>query len=613
MSEFAGELRVKIVPDTTGFQSDLQQRMNGMSPRVQAMLQRTGLAKSLQETDDAGKRLAMTQDQLARKTEVLATANQRTQASSLRTVAGFTVLGIAARQLTMDFGKWAETQGEVVKGLGQIATGVSNLDLVTTGKGIGNALAGLNLRGENQATSEAQGAVARVNQRENAVALAKQLLDLREQTAKAEGTVGTAAGRTRFELEKQLKITQAAYNALAPNLKRVAGGQFNLNPDLSNKRAVAPTDASRASDFQLSALRAGATKTSADDAKILEERRKFLAGQVRYLEKAGADTQAAKDRLTTLYGQLDAVEGQLEATREEARAKQQERIRRQLDAAQLDIQIQQANARGESQETAAIRAGASLAQKAAGDKRLDVATRQQYELQAAQANKQLYEIQVQAAERAKQAAEQARQERLKEIEAEKQRYREGLSLQEQRLQVRVEAAQLTGKNLKDDRAAIKAEIAFYKAEQKDRKLSVQERLTARSNEISARLQLKGLSSNDGGGGQSAALTSQSFFAAAANQFNTYGSNTAGKGGVLSGQDARAKYASRVLSSNGAQSFAAAVERARAVQANQQLAEAQRQTALLHTIAAGVRKYGVPGPVAASIGKARGKAFAIGGH
>lgn len=621
MSEFAGELKVKIVPDTQGFQNDLQTKMAGLSPRVQAMLQRTGLSKALEDTDRAGKQLAQTETLIARRSDELAQSQARVHTNTLRSAAGFTVLGIATRNLVNDFGRWAETQDGVVAGLGKIATGISNLDLLTTGKGIGETVAQLDPRNR-RAAGEARAATQRLTDQDNAISIAKQLLTLRQQTAKAEGQVGTAAGATKFQLQQQLRLAQAAFAALDPSLQNIgaaslglkaAGGKLVGNEALAARNAAGRTDSDRSTQYQLNQLRAGQTESEKDDVAIANTRRMFLEKQIANLEKQKSKTNEQKERLSSLYGELAGVEDTIDTARQNAKQAEQDRLQKRLAAAQTDLQIQAANARGEQQEAAAIQAQASFATATARDKRLSVEDQKSYELQAAQANKQLYQIQQQQAERAKQAAADAARAKQEEIAAEKQRYRDGLSLQEQRLQIRVQAAQLTGKNLADDRKALKAEIAFYKAEQKDRKLSVQERLTARSNEISARLQLKGLSNGGSGSGQSAALTSQSFFSAAASQFNTYGSNIAGRNGVLSGQDARAQFAARALSGNGAQAFAAAVERARATQATQQLAEAQRQTALLHTIAAGVRKYGVPGPVAASIGKARGKAFVIGGH
>lgn len=201
------------------------------------------------------------------------------------------------------------------------------------------------------------------------------------------------------------------------------------------------------------------------------------------------------------------------------------------------------------------------------------------------------------AEEARRAAEQAAQ-------AQAAAYRQSLSDQELLLQLGVKRAELTAKNVDDDRRAQKKLIAYYKAEAKDAQLTIGERRQYAIQAIDAQLALRDIGKRKGAGATAAPSRAADFFREAAANFRAYGSNIAQRGGILSGQDARAAYASRVLSSSQAQSFAAAVAAAQARRDQQRLSEAQKQTALLRVIARGVSKYGTPGPIADSIGRAR---------
>lgn len=196
--------------------------------------------------------------------------------------------------------------------------------------------------------------------------------------------------------------------------------------------------------------------------------------------------------------------------------------------------------------------------------------------QAAQAAKS-------AADHAKQAraaADRLRQQRIREeqqdIQQAAQAYRASLSLEEQKIQLQATRAQLTQKSIKDDAAAARALIAFYRKESHDAKLTESERLNYTSQAIQEQIALKALKAPGG-----AASSAQDVFAEAAKEFRTYGSNITGRSGILSGQDARASFAHGLL--GGQLSGADLAVRVAAQQRSAQLTEAQKQTALLTSI------------------------------
>lgn len=571
MSQYVGEAYVKIIPDTRGFASELDKQISQSPASTQGIMKRSGLDKALREYDATARRsistnkaLAAAEAQAAQAASVHARevdkaggvmVNAGSKAKIFRGLtiggaAGIASLGYAARRGILDLAAYGKEVGGVTEQLANLGTGIASLSFKDTGQALGGIAAlGLNARGEAQAADEANRAEKTARQREEAVALAEKILNLREATAKAEGTVGTAAGRTRYELEKQLKAANAQYQGLAPNIKRVAGGAFNLNPDLSNKVAAGPTDASRASDFDLNASRAAATKGLANDRKLFAERQKFLKGQIKYLEKAGADSQAAKDRLQTLYGQLESVEGRITSLDEEAAAKKQANLERRLALAQTTLQIQAANARTDAQEQAAIRADADFARKNAANKNLDAQTRAGYALQAASDDKQIFQLQQQAAQEAAAAAQEAKRladEKRKQMEEERRAERQRIrSIRELRLENGIAAAALT-KGTGDDKKAINASIAYWRGIVRTTRGLQREQ--ARATVIGLRGQLQGI---NGSGNGPAAATTESFFAEAQSQFKTYGSNISGsRNGVLSGQDARARFAQIALGSRG---------------------------------------------------------------
>lgn len=212
-----------------------------------------------------------------------------------------------------------------------------------------------------------------------------------------------------------------------------------------------------------------------------------------------------------------------------------------------------------------------------------------------------------AAEDAKQAADRARAAAEEAARAQAAAYRQGLSDQELLLQLGAKRAELTTKNLADDKRAARALIAFYKRESKDLELTRAERTQYAIQAIDETLALREIGKKASKAGAAPAARAADFFKEAAQQFRSFGSNIAGAGGILSGQDARAAYASRVLGSKQAQSLADRVLTLQMQTQQAQLVEAQRQTALLRAIAQGVRRYGTPASIKSGINAANAKA------
>lgn len=578
MSEYAGELKVRIVPDASGFGPDLQREMASqqrqVSPRVQALLQRSGLDKAMQQNRRTTLDLIRANQQLANAEQ--SSANQALASRraygllGIAVVAGYQAIGQLQRSLRVTGAEAATTEGRL--------------------RNVGAALLGGDVLGAFKAArTEFTLTADALRELQSEIARGNTLnVDKLRQAAEVFGNDKLRAqlSQASFAVRTNLQQDRATAAGLTPGLRddlaaarvaereaRIGVRVFQKGTDeyskafaawagaVKQRRAIVQRiegqtspelrDAARQQQFQLNQLRAAGTKSTRDDMDIAKTRADYLRRLIGQLEKDDTKTKAQKARLVTLYGQLDQVESSLEQVREQARAAQQERVQKQIAAAQVDLQIQAANARGQAQETAALRSQADFAAREATDKRLAVDQRQQFALEAAQLNKQLYDIQVRQAEEAKQAAQRAREARKQELEAERQRYRDGLALDEQRIQLRVQAAQLTGKKVSDDKRALRALIAFYKQEERDQKLTVQERLTAQSNKISAQLQLRNLAKQKKTSSTASGMSAADFFAEAASQFRTYGSNiTADRSGILSGQDARARYAQIALAGRG---------------------------------------------------------------
>jgi hypothetical protein len=188
-----------------------------------------------------------------------------------------------------------------------------------------------------------------------------------------------------------------------------------------------------------------------------------------------------------------------------------------------------------------------------------------------------------AAQARQSAAQKAAARHAKEVAARKAElaaantaYRSGLSLQEQRLQIQVERAQLTEKSVADDRKADLALLAFYRKESHDMKLTEAERLQYQSQAISTQLTLKNLKNP---AGTATGATLNQIFGEAASEFSSFGSNIGGRNAPLSGQDERARLSQILLEHRHKQSEQAAAIRHVAAQS-----EAAKQTGYLARIA-----------------------------
>jgi hypothetical protein len=323
----------------------------------------------------------------------------------------------------------------------------------------------------------------------------------------------------------------------------------------------------RTTSFALRRLRAEQTKQTADDLALFRERQMFLQNQISQLEQSGLRGKNDRVRLENLYAELAGINGDIQGlqeqaarAREEAVQKQRENLRNQLELErqQLELASSTAELRGnEGQIRRARENEINFLRERASDTRLDEQERLQFALELNDA--------IQAR---KDADQQIR-------EAEKQDLLDRFATQDQFIQIRKQRAALTDKNLRDDRAAVRAEIRILRRRLREESLDQRERLDIRSRILSARQELQGLRAQQEG--PQGATTGQ-FFQEAVNQFRQFGSNIAGRSGVLSAQDARASFAFNAIQRIG--------DRAQAVaqtQRSAQLTEQQKTNVILSGI------------------------------
>lgn len=586
---FAADLKGKLtVASAEAEKAAFVARANSkLSPGAQSLLARSGIADTFAGIAVAKKNTA----QLAAEEERLSTVGtglNRSLGSSRLAMAGIGFGALAALQgLSALSAKLRVTGEDALTTGGRLRNITSDLtafkvEAVAAGTG---ELAALKFQGgARQAQDAAVTAQKRESELQRAIALAAEFVKVRAQAAKATGQQGTEEGVIKTQLEAQLRALRAQVALLPKNLNRTAFGQLGLGPNGANNPAlIARTQRSTDQDFALRQLRAQQTKTSADDLALLTERRNFLKGLIGRIEEAGVVTESAKSNLQRLYGQLGNAEDQIDQLRADALARAQERLQKTIALAQTGVQIQAANARSQSQEIAALQAEANLARKYAADKRLDAQQRAQFELQAATADKQIFEIQQQASAAAKQKAEEeariAEQER-QQNEAKLQRQKDAAKqLRELRLENAIAKAGLT-KSTADDKKAIQAQIRYYKELVKN--TTGLEREQARSQLIAARASLKGLSANNSNN-----ASAGDFFKEVLSDFRNFGSNFTSNGGPLSAQGARGQFAAAVLSNASTKSLQEALAEDSNKTGKQQLTEQKKQTVLLHSIAKGV--------------------------
>lgn len=580
MSEpYVGEARVRIIPDARDFGTELNRQVQAGSRAtgrgnagVQALLK--DIERLKQQNLDLGRAEVAAERQMA-----------RTTGTTLKGAAAFGALGIATRNLVGSFGQWASAQDNVYHGLGQIANGIANLDLVSLGQGIGETAARIGGAGDDLAQATAQEQRLAEQQRINQ--LVSDYLDLREKAAKAEGQIGTAAGRVKYQLEQQLRIAQAALLNANPQQVRIgfsaqgirAGAQQSLLNNPTIQKPQGPTDA----DYQIKVLQARLSKETTDDLQLYRARSSFLRGLISRIEKSGADSASAKANLQRLYGQLLSTQDQINSIEQQAAAARQAALQRSINLQQADLQIGEINARTDQQRISALQAESDFSTKLAQDKRLDVETRKQYEVQAAQYNAQIIGIQQSIA-----AAQKAKEDEEKRLaEEEKKRNEEKLArqrdaarqLRELRLSNAEAKAQLT-QSTADDKRAIRASIAYWKERVKE--LTGLEREQARTELISAHSRLKGLGSAGGG------ATVADFYREVLSDFRQYGSNfSTSSGGVLSPQQARGQFAALAIGNTSTKQLEQAQKQEQARLQRLQAQEAQKQTKYLAQIAGAV--------------------------
>lgn len=143
---------------------------------------------------------------------------------------------------------------------------------------------------------------------------------------------------------------------------------------------------------------------------------------------------------------------------------------------------------------------------------------------------------------------------------------DALGVREQNLQNAIVAAKLTPGTGDDDRAD-RAFLKYLQNQVKRAKGNALAVAQAQGELLNFKLSLKDKAKSDGG----SSFTLQDLFQEAVDQFETFGSNIAPRGGILTPQDARASLGGRIASD-----LAMAVRQS-------QLTEAQRQTALLSEI------------------------------
>jgi trimeric autotransporter adhesin len=349
---------------------------------------------------------------------------------------------------------------------------------------------------------------------------------------------------TAVEAKTLLRL-ETERNSLQSNIATITQNEVSVLQDqLQRAATIASGTVGLADDAAAAAKILASDKLEAQNKKLTADQRRQYADQAASAEAAILQTQSAA------Y-----------AT---AKSQQEQKLQLAAQAAQLTVDNVADDKKAAKNILDFYRAEAS-------DSKLTLAARQGY-------------------------AQQAAQQRLAIVQLDKDAYQSELALHEQRLQLNVQRAQLTTTTTADDKKALRNLIKLYNQEAHDAKLSVSARLDAQSKSIQSQIQLKGLTTTG--------TTAADIFGEAANEFKSFGSNIAGRGGILSGQDARAKLAAGVLGGQSAQSLAAYIARQHAQRDQQALTEAQKQTALLKVIAKGVGQYGTPKATADAIRRAR---------
>lgn len=600
MSDMAvGELYVEIRPDTTNFGRDLKaqverdvqaftERMRArLSPSAFARAEKTGVVAAAQRNFALAQETRYLNDMAGAQEKANAAKNSGVGAA-IRMRAGYAALGIAAVAVARGVDalgnaiKVTGTDAETTTGaLRNMAAAAASLDVEAFVKAGQIAFGRTFVPGGARAADAAKAAEAREAEIQKAIALTKDYTTTQQALARATGEVGTAEGVAKYELQQRLRALRQALEELPAQQRRLGFAQMGLadwgadNPNRVGRGG--PTD----QDFQLRVLRAKQTKATGDDLALQRDRAEFLRGLISRAEAQGATTQEAKSNLIRLYGLLEDAETSIAQMQEDNLRRRQERIAKEIMLAEHAVSLQAANARTQGQEIAALQAQAALATKYSQDKRLTEEQRLGYELEAANAQKSVWQIEQQiAAEQQRQAEEAKRladEERRRNEEKLKRQKDAAVQMRELRLSNAEAKAGLT-KTLTDDRKAVKATIAYWKEIVKT--TTGLERENARSQLISARSRLQSLRNQAGSG-----PTVGDFFGEVLSDFRAFGSNYASTAaGMLSPQQARGSFARDVLTGASRKTIEQALAEERTRLGKQTLAEQKKQTALLAEIA-----------------------------
>lgn len=584
---FQTELRrieAQVERDAKAFQARLQSRM---SPSAARLAQRSGVTDQAVANYRLQRQTQLTSEATVKLERDQKRANETARAgraSFLLLGAGMFAAASAVGQLTEKLRVTGDEALTTSGRLRNLAADAANLNFEGVATGAGE-LAALQFQGgASQAQAASQAAAKALQERQTAIDLVGQQLQLEKELQTVTGQVGTAEGVRKVTLEAQLRAIKAQVAALSEGARGVAFGQFGLGPNgQPNQRLIARTALTPQQvdqRFELDQLRAQQTKSENDDLVLLKERKSYLRTLIANAESSGLVTDQAKQDLIGLYGKLDAADEQINRIKQDALQRSRERLQEQIQLAEIDIQIQSANARTDAQRVAALQASAALEGKVAQDKRLTVQERKQHELQAAQDNAQIASIQQQQRDEARRQAEEQARLRQQEIEENKQKLQRqkdaARQLRELRLGNAEAKAQLT-QSTADDRRAIQASIRYWR--ERVKQLTGLEREQARSELISARGRLKGLS------GSASSATVGDFFSQALQNFRSFGSNFGSLAGpnVLSPQAARGQFSALALGAANPRNVERALAQERTTNSKNQLAETKKQTGVLQGI------------------------------
>jgi hypothetical protein len=192
----------------------------------------------------------------------------------------------------------------------------------------------------------------------------------------------------------------------------------------------------------------------------------------------------------------------------------------------LELRLVQAQAtKDQKDDLAALRAQQAALKKDLTDKRLKIADRISLQSQLNDVTGQIAQIEDDAAQKRKQAAAERARKAKQHRAAERSAYRERLSTEREKLENNVKEAGLRTKGLADDRKALRALIAFDRAETHDVRLTVRERQDYRRKMLDAEAQLKKLKT--GGLGGLGAKQAQAFIEARGTFFSEFAPNVFG--------------------------------------------------------------------------------------